>query len=617
SERVNRDMHRSNYILTQLGGQTAGAASVEDLLREINPTSCEPGPQGFLQYVDQSSLKEMAALKQQQQLYNHQQQHYHMQQQQQQQQHHQQMMYHQQQSQLQSQQSQYIHNHTMSTTTTSTATSQQRMNGGSSGGTTSGGIFGFKSGSSNNNNNTVSGSVSGTGAGASRTNDDRKSSRASRLINNEDERRRRKEQKRARAKEKPIFVSKVDDLPPECIKMIKKSKIPDEQLREHFEILLPILRFRTGFNLRSANNSRKSVQIQPMAIVSPETSPTMSATTTTTTVTASSSMGPMRYDTTNSKNSVNNNVYNEDDSYDESRLEQSILPKGSVELFEKGDVKKLYKGLKQIGSGGFGSVFLAKSTLDKCEIAIKKIAHTTPKAKRTNLNEIGFLHFCNHPNIVKYFRSHLVDEQVWIAMEYMQGGTLTEACSNHTFNESCIAYVAKGMLEGLKYLHSHNLVHRDIKSGNIMMTIEGKIKIVDFGLCVDATQRKLTHMAGSPFWMSPEMIKGIEYGCVSDIWSFGICLLELANGQPPNRKSSLNAMFAIATYGCTGLDRPELWSDSFKHFLTLCLEVDPSKRHSAEQLLKHPWLQMSENPETMKKVLTQIFISNAMHQLEA
>ncbi|EFA86685.1 putative protein serine/threonine kinase [Heterostelium album PN500] len=620
-------MHRSSYLMTQLGGIQMNS-SIDELLSEKNPDSGmgyrEPGPQGFLSYVNldpnqplssqtiasnNSSSQNISSTSLGQQ--QHQQPHH--------------------------QQQQQFGQH------------QQHSNGSLSGymnSSNSANEFGniLRSSSNNLNLNKVrvassqsainlSGSGNGfpSASGVSRSvsmlkseEGKRKSVRQNRMAKNEDDRRKRKEQKRARAKEKPIYVGSLEELPPECIKMIRKSKIPEDKLKEHFEILLPILRFRTGFNLKSSNPlSKSSLHVHNNQVTS------MTMTSTTTTSGATSSQHPLSPETNgsrtrseskgaggnaSSKIETHNNGGNEDDSADDgSRLEQSIIPKGTTELFEKGDVKKLYKNLKQIGSGGFGSVYLAKSLVDKCEIAIKKIAHTTPKAQRTNLNEIGYLHFCNHSNVVRYLRSHLVDDQVWIAMEYMQGGTLTEACSNHSFNESCIAYVARGMLEGLKYLHSNNLVHRDIKSGNIMMTIEGKIKIVDFGLCVDSTERKLTHMAGSPFWMSPEMIRGEGYGCPSDLWSFGICLLELANGEPPNRKSSLHAMFSIATHtinGHTGLERPEKWTEHFRHFLTLCLEVDPAKRQTAEQLLTHPWLTISENPETMKKILAQIFIAN-------
>ncbi|KAK5578621.1 hypothetical protein RB653_008293 [Dictyostelium firmibasis] len=653
-DRLKCQMHRSNFIMTQIGGKKFTEMTLEQLLDEDDPQTGmgfkNPGPQGFLEYVGDTVPPPIST-----------------------------------------------------TTTTTTTTSNSKTNLSSSSGKVS--TTGKSEGKRTTSNNTNvpaspvlapsaspklksssssirnSGAISGTsenggGSGGTiskntaatatgnststttTTNKDRKSvvqkqSTLGRLQKNEEERRKRKEQKRSRAREKPILIAGIEDLPAECQKMVKKSKIPEEKLTQHLNILLPILRFRTGYNLRhvpivntssSTNSLNSSLSNKNNAttnsnnhISNSNKSPEVSTNSLDVNIINQNQTNSVQNNQINTSSNVITNVIptttasqssqapyhpshngNEEDDYDDgSRLENTILPKGTVDLIETDrDVKKLYKNLKQIGSGGFGSVFLAKSTVDKCEIAIKKIAHVSAKAQRTNLNEIGFLNFCKHPNIVGYLRSHLVDDTIWIAMEYMQGGTLTEASQGHTFNESCIAYVAKGMLEGLLYLHAHNIVHRDIKSGNIMMTIDGKIKIVDFGLCVDANERKLVHMAGSPFWMSPEMIRGESYSCPTDIWSFAICLLELANGEPPHRKSSLTAMFTTATEGCAGLDRPERWSEQFTQFLNLCLEMDPSKRSTAEQLLKHPWINLSENPETMKKILAQIFIANVMNHLD-
>lgn len=142
-----------------------------------------------------------------------------------------------------------------------------------------------------------------------------------------------------------------------------------------------------------------------------------------------------------------------EDELDSDMLEPGIVPKGggilcynvvscmlifgSAEQFDQGDTKKIYKNLQPVGRGGFGSVFIAKSSMDKADVcihvsgeedlilglqvAIKKIAHVTKKAKRTNFNEIGFLNFCKHPNIVKYYRSHLVEEEVWVCYHCNSG----------------------------------------------------------------------------------------------------------------------------------------------------------------------------------------------------
>lgn len=432
----------------------------------------------------------------------------------------------------------------------------------------------------------------------------------------ESERIARKEEKKRRAALPPIIVTKLEDFPEEAQKLVQKARIPTEKLEANIPVLAHIVRFRTGFNVRTKDYARQEEDAdsgdkksggetgsgaeplenggQPSPPVEAESKEVVEQT---------------------EQSDIKDAKKDKEDDIDSDMLEPGIIPKGSAEQFAEGDVKKMYKNLQPSGRGGFGSVFVAKSVPDKCDVAIKKIPHVTKKAKRTNFNEIGFLTFCKHPNIVKFYRSHLVDEEAWLVMEYMHGGTLSEAVDRYQFGESSVAYVAREVLCALEYLHSNNLVHRDLKSANIMLTVEGKIKLIDFGLCVDHTQRKLCHMAGSPFWMPPEMILGLPHGPAADIWSFAICLLELSNGKPPNRKSPIKAMFLAATEGIT-IPHADKFSEDFKDFLGLCLQIDQTKRATPTELRKHPFLAKADTQDTMKKILAQIFISNAINSLD-
>lgn len=130
-------------------------------------------------------------------------------------------------------------------------------------------------------------------------------------------------------------------------------------------------------------------------------------------------------------------------------------------------------------------------------------------------------------------------------MEHLEGGTLDQVAKSVNFTEPQISFVAREVLKALEYLHSENLVHRDLKSSNIMLSIKGEVKLIDFGLCVDISSGKKTAMVGSPFWMPPEMIRRLPHGAKVDIWSLGICLVELANGCPPNVKSSLKVNYFL------------------------------------------------------------------------
>jgi hypothetical protein len=431
----------------------------------------------------------------------------------------------------------------------------------------------------------------------------------------DNERLARKEEKRRRAHGPPIIIKTLEDFPEEAQKLIRKTKIPEQQLLDNISVIVHIIRFRTGFNVRTEDEmvkgreERNGKEGEGEGSLNEVRSDGENAGNSRNTDAGANSANPGGEGAQNSKQQKDK------DDYDSDALDPSIIPRGGEDLLsDASDFKKMYKNLQQAGRGGFGSVFVAKSTLDKCDIAIKKLPHTTKKMKRTNFNEIGFLNSCKHSNIVKYYRSHLIDDEIWVVMEYMQGGTLAEAVERYSFAESSVAYVAREILRALEYLHSHSLVHRDLKSANVMLTVEGKIKLIDFGLCVDFTQRKLCHMAGSPFWMPPEMILGIPHGTPADMWSFAICLLELANGEPPNRKSPVRAMFLAATEGIHVTS--EKYSPDFTDFLGKCLQIDQTKRATAGELLKHPFLNKADSQDTMRKILAQIFISNAISNLD-
>jgi len=128
-------------------------------------------------------------------------------------------------------------------------------------------------------------------------------------------------------------------------------------------------------------------------------------------------------------------------------------------------------------------------TKEKVRVAVKKIPHKSRREREHNYFEIAFLSLCLHKNIVHYIDSYLVGDSVWILMEYLEGGTLAEAANAHNFPDNHIAYVAREVISALNFLHSKNYAHRDLKSNNVMMSIKGEIKLIDFGLCADFSER--------------------------------------------------------------------------------------------------------------------------------
>jgi len=308
-----------------------------------------------------------------------------------------------------------------------------------------------------------------------------------------------------------------------------------------------------------------------------------------------------------------NNNKEEKEPHEKHDSSESNLPSWMVKESEPGvshaNPKKIYKKAEFRGKGGFGRVYYAKTISGK--VAIKKMPHRSPKERRMNIDEIAVLSFCNHPNIVQYIKAYIWEDEVSVVMEYMEGGSLSEAVKKFAFSEDHIAYIAREMLKGIQYLHRNNLVHRDLKSGNVMLTTRGELKLIDFGLTVEISKCRV-HMVGSPFWMPPEMIQCKPHGFPADVWSFAICLIEMADKRPPNRKARIKAMFLSATEGLKPyVEEQKHYSEQFKDLLNRCLEIDPAKRATPDELLSHPFIVQASTQKVMEDILRQIFLSRA------
>lgn len=212
------------------------------------------------------------------------------------------------------------------------------------------------------------------------------------------------------------------------------------------------------------------------------------------------------------------------------------------------------------------------------------------------MNEIGLQSISKHPNIVEYIDAYLFDDDVCIVMELMLGGSLTDVVDvKRPMPESHIAYVCKKMLMALSFMHREYRLHRDIKSDNVLINFEGEVKVADFGFAINLTseQAKRTSVVGTPYWMAPELIRGLEYDSKVDIWSLGITAIEMAEGEPPLlNEPPLRALLLITTNKSPSLNTKRVgWSDEFQHFVAQCLQLVPEKRSGADQLLLHPFIQ--------------------------
>ncbi|KYQ90255.1 putative protein serine/threonine kinase [Tieghemostelium lacteum] len=274
-------------------------------------------------------------------------------------------------------------------------------------------------------------------------------------------------------------------------------------------------------------------------------------------------------------------------------------------------------------SGAFGTVFQVyynNGQYNNAEVALKKMDHKSERNRRNNLNEIAILRYLKHPNIVSYINSYEKnDEEIWMVMEYMDGGTIRDAITNFTFTEKYVAHVIKQVLHALEYLHSLNIAHRDLKSANIMINSKAEVKLIDFGFSIDFTHLKAdTHMCGSPFWMSPEQIQEKPHTLSVDIWSLGMVVAEMMKGIVPHHKSRIKAMFLTGAVGITFNKEKKYsahWSNELFDFLSSCLQMDPAKRPTATQLLQHPFIATAATKAEMLDILPLIFMSKSISKL--
>eukprot|EP01097_Dermamoeba_algensis_P001131 TRINITY_DN1424_c0_g1_i3.p1 TRINITY_DN1424_c0_g1~~TRINITY_DN1424_c0_g1_i3.p1 ORF type:complete len:343 (-),score=86.30 TRINITY_DN1424_c0_g1_i3:176-1204(-) len=280
------------------------------------------------------------------------------------------------------------------------------------------------------------------------------------------------------------------------------------------------------------------------------------------------------------------------------------------ELVSKEDPTKLYSNMKKVGEGAAGEVFLASESRKNRNVAIKKMTLGSQNMKLV-LVEIGIMKDSHHPNIVDYIDSYIVDDQLWVVMEYMGGGCLTdilEQFEDVRLNETQIALCCKEVLSGLAYIHSLHRIHRDIKSDNILLSDGGDVKLADFGYAAQLTQQKQKRntIVGTPYWMAPELIRGQAYDTKVDIWSLGIMGMEMAEGEPPYMEfPPLRALFLISTKGIPPLKEENKWSSEFREFLAKCLEKDPEKRPSATDMLQHPFIRKACPPAAMIPVIRE------------
>ncbi|PWV17281.1 putative protein kinase [Trypanosoma cruzi] len=263
-----------------------------------------------------------------------------------------------------------------------------------------------------------------------------------------------------------------------------------------------------------------------------------------------------------------------------------------------------WRQIKIIGKGSFGAVYEALLVSGRtvcCKVI--ELGSLSDREEMDKLrNEIALMKRLHHPNIVQYHgcQEDRSKNTLNIFMELVSGGSLNTFVKKFkTIPLPTVRQWTYQMVCGVKYLHDCGIVHRDIKGDNVLVSLDGIIKLADFGCskAIDDVCSK-THgcqtMVGTPYWMAPEAIKceAGGYGMKSDIWSIGCTVVEMITGKPPwpECNSMWAAVYKIAHSTGLPTEIPKDLDPKLMNFLELCFERDPKKRPTAEQLLRHPFL---------------------------
>ncbi|CAH8586570.1 unnamed protein product [Schistosoma margrebowiei] len=271
----------------------------------------------------------------------------------------------------------------------------------------------------------------------------------------------------------------------------------------------------------------------------------------------------------------------------------------------------IWEIISELGDGAFGKVYKTHKRNTELFAALKRVDFESEAELEDFMLEIDILTNFKHKNILTLHEVYIYESKLWIYLELCGGGALDSIMETleKPLTEPQIRFVSREVLQGLEFLHEKLIIHRDMKAGNILLTLNNEVKLADFGVSAKLTdeKQKRSTFIGTPYWMAPEVIncetfKDAPYNWKADIWSFGITLIELAQKRPPhNATNPTRVLLRILKSDPPTLSRPQLWSSKFKAFLERTLQKDPNQRPECRDLLLDPFV--SDVTENDRKVI--------------
>ncbi|XP_041563728.1 serine/threonine-protein kinase 10 isoform X1 [Drosophila elegans] len=279
------------------------------------------------------------------------------------------------------------------------------------------------------------------------------------------------------------------------------------------------------------------------------------------------------------------------------------------------DPEEFWEMVGELGDGAFGKVYKAQHKEQKRYAAAKMCQLEDEENLSDHMVEIDILSEIKHPNVVELYEAFSIDDKLWMLIEYCDGGALDSIMVEleKPLTEPQIAYVCKHMTEGLTFLHRNKVIHRDLKAGNVLLTMEGGVKLADFGVSAKNkhTMQKHDTFIGTPYWMAPELVlcetfRDNPYDHKVDIWSLGITLIELAQMEPPNSEMSpMRVLLKIQKSEPPKLEQPSRWSKEFNDFLKKSLVKDPQVRPTTDVLMQHGFINRHLDAKPIKDLLLE------------